>query len=160
MEKITITLSREYLKDGLKCQATREGKTLSQYAEEVLSRDLAERLGFRIVGLHQSGAITQEKQFYSGADFAESVRAYKATLDDATGAIDPLKGFKAYAPGKEPEEHGEPFIEPFSEPLEITEQERAGLIYSLQDLPADALEHLGLMDLLNRLRALGEDYKR
>lgn len=101
-KKATITFNDVYAIQGAKEQAKEEGKTFSQYVEELVEADLEKKLQHKIVAYYESGKTYTETQFYTEADLRESVVAYASIYSKKERNFDGdlLIGYEVYKYGE------------------------------------------------------------
>ena len=76
MKRASIGFKDEYVLQGAREEADRQGKRLSEYVEELISRDLKAKLQYKIVAHYSNGDTKEEADFYTESDLQESVMAY------------------------------------------------------------------------------------
>lgn len=80
MKRASIGFNDEYVLQGAREEADRQGKRLSEYVEELISRDLKAKLQYKIVAHYSNGDTKEEADFYTESDLQESVMAYGMIL--------------------------------------------------------------------------------
>lgn len=101
-KKATVTFNDDYMILGAKAQAQEEGKTFSQYIEELVKVDLEKKLQHKIVAYYESGKTHIETHFYTEADLRESVIAYASIYSKKERDFDGdlLIGYEVYKHGE------------------------------------------------------------
>lgn len=106
MKKATFTVNDDNLIEGAKEEARNMGKSFSHYIQELLEKDLQEKLQHKIVAYYEDGSTHTERHFYTDTDLIESMTAYYSLIGvECAGSV--LKGFRAYKRGKLVIERGE-----------------------------------------------------
>lgn len=78
---VNIGFKDEYVIQGAKKEAKRQGKSLSEYAEGLISQDLKSKLQYKIVAHYSNGDTQEETDFFTDNDLSESVMAYHMILN-------------------------------------------------------------------------------
>ena len=76
MKRASIGFNDEYVLQGAREEADRQGKRLSEYVEELISQDLKAKLQYKIVAHYSNGDTREETDFYTEDDLHESMMAY------------------------------------------------------------------------------------
>lgn len=77
MKQMRLTIHDEYLFEGLRMQAIKDGVTPGAYVLSLVEADIERRLGYKLVGHWSDGKVVTETNFYTPHDFMQSLSAFK-----------------------------------------------------------------------------------
>lgn len=109
-ERVSIGFSDEYMLHGAREEAERQGIRLSEYIENLVQKDLKEKLQYKIRAFYSNGDTKEETDFYTNYDLMQSAAAYEKIWKDG----EPMPFYapeKVFLTGFEVWKHGEILIQ-------------------------------------------------
>ena len=96
--KKQVEFSYDFLTDGIKEVAEKQGQTFSEFVEDTLAKAVATAQGFKLISIYTNGSQHVETDFYTLEDAQSSAYAFQRICDsqkaDVEGKV--MQSWKLY----------------------------------------------------------------